>query len=124
VCVKVPQTTTRMNPGAKELTRVMGLRKLTTNGNPVMRWMADNAAYKQDSDGNIKPSKVESTDSIDGITALVNALTVAVTVPQESEVRLHVFDGCPMCGDSDITESPGIARCNECGHRWNTEEAE
>ncbi len=124
VCVKVPQTTTRMNSGAKELTRVMGLRRLTTNGNPVMRWMADNAAYKQDSDGNIKPSKVDSTDNIDGITALVNALTVAVTVPQEAEVRLHVFDGCPMCGDTDITESYGVARCNECGHRWKMEETE
>jgi phage terminase large subunit-like protein len=124
VCVKVPQTTTRMNPGAKELTRVMGLRRLTTNENPVMRWMADNAAYKQDADGNIKPSKVESSDSIDGITALVNALTVAVTVPQQGEVRFHVFEGCPMCGDSEISESYGVARCLECGHRWNTEEAE
>lgn len=121
VCVKVPQTTTRMNPGSKELTRVMGLRRLTTNENPVLRWMADNAAYKQDSDGNIKPSKVESTDSIDGITALVNALTVSVTVPQESEVRLHVFEGCPMCGDLDITYSFDLARCNECGHRWTME---
>jgi phage terminase large subunit-like protein len=113
-----------MNAGAKELTRVMGLRRLTTNENPVMRWMADNAAYKQDADGNIKPSKVGSTDSIDGITALVNALTVAVTVPQLGEVRLHVFEGCPMCGDTDVSESAGIARCHECGHRWNTEETE
>lgn len=124
VCVKVPQTTTRMNPGAKELTRVMGLRRLTTNENPVMRWMADNAAYKQDNDGNIKPSKVDSTDNIDGITALVNALTVAVSVPQEGDVRLHVFEGCPACGDTDITESPTDARCNECGYRWLIEGAE
>lgn len=125
LCVKVPQTTTRMNPGSKELTRAMGLRRLTTNGNPVMRWMADNAAYKQDNDGNIKPSKVDSSDNIDGITALVNALTVAVTVPALGEVRLHVFEGCPMCGDTEIDESnPGIARCLECGHIWNTQEAE
>lgn len=125
LCIKVPQTTTRMNPGSKELTRAMGLRRLTTNANPVMRWMADNSAYKQDSDGNIKPSKAESTDSIDGITALVNALTVAVTVPPNGEVRLHVFEDCPMCGDSEIDESfPGIARCLECGHTWKTEETE
>lgn len=125
VCVKVPQTTTRMNPGSKELTRVMGLRRLTTNSNPVMRWMADNAAYKQDSDGNIKPSKVDSTDNIDGITALVNALTVSVTLPQDSEVRLFAFDGCPMCGDTDIRTSDfGTAMCLECGHRWNTEDTE
>lgn len=123
-CVKVPQTTTRMNAGSKELTRLMGLRRLATNRNPVMRWMADNSAYKQDSDGNIKPSKVESSDSIDGITALVNALTVAVTVPQQPAVRFHVFEGCPMCGDTDISEAYGTARCNECGHRWVTEDAE
>lgn len=125
VCVKVPQTTTRMNPGSKELTRAMGLRRLTTNGNPIMRWMADNAAYKQDNDGNIKPSKVDSTDNIDGITALVNALTVAVTVPALGEAQFHVFEDCPMCGDSEIDESnPGIAHCLECGHLWNTREAE
>jgi phage terminase large subunit-like protein len=124
VCVKVPQTTTRMNPGSKELTRVMGLRRLTTNANPVMRWMADNAAYKQDSDGNIKPSKVESTDSIDGITALVNALTVAVTVPQEVDVQLYAFSGCPVCGDLDTSESDGIGHCAECGNRWLIEGAE
>ncbi len=118
VCVKVPQTTTRMSPGAKEISRLMGLRKLTTGKHPVMRWMADNAAYKSDHDGNIKPSKAESTGNIDGITALTNALVVLVTVPQEPEVSFHEVVDCPRCGESDVYDDGENSRCGECGHVW------
>jgi phage terminase large subunit-like protein len=91
--VKVPQSTTRMNSGSKALTSAMGLRQLSTNHNPLMRWMADNVAYKQDSELNIKPDKAASTDSIDGISALVNALCVAEGMPELVEANLFVFDG-------------------------------
>jgi phage terminase large subunit-like protein len=91
-CEKVPQTTTRMNAGSKELTRLLGNRAFTTSGNPIMRWNAGAATYKMDSDRHIKPDKASSTDSIDGITALVNALTVLVQSEGETEVGLFVMD--------------------------------
>lgn len=92
VCEKVPQTTTRMNPGAKELTRQLGNRAFTTSANPLMRWNASAATYKMDSDRHIKPDKASSTDSIDGITALVNALTVLVQLAGDSDIGLYVMD--------------------------------
>lgn len=95
MAVKVPQLTTRMDPGAKELTRLMGLRMLSSNRNPVLRWNANNAGYKSDSEGHIKPHKENSTGNIDGITALVNALSVKVTVPEPPIGGFHWLDETP-----------------------------
>lgn len=92
VCVKVPQTTTRLNPGSQELVRVMGNRMLTANQNPILRWNASNANYKQDSEGKIKPDKLKSRANIDGLSSLVIALTVQVGLEQHTGAsNLFVF---------------------------------
>jgi len=116
-CVKVPQSTTRLNAGSKELTRMLGMRTLAPNGNPVLRWNADNAAYKQDSDGNIKPSKLDSTDKIDGISALVNALTVYLLEPEDGDPAIYQFQDevCPNC-EADRVED--LQRCPACNTRY------
>lgn len=99
LCISVPQTTTRLNPGSQELTRLMGIRQLTTNQNSMMRWMAGNANYKQDSEGKIKPDKLKSRDPIDGIMALVTALTVLVGLPEAPEANLFTFSDAELFGD-------------------------
>lgn len=104
VCIKVPQSTTRMNPGSQELTRLMGSRMLTANHNPILRWNASNANYKRDNEGKIKPDKLASRENIDGLTALVIALTVQVGVEEPVQGSIRVFDdddelypcSCPM----------------------------
>jgi len=53
---------------------VMG-RQLQHGGNPVLRWCCDNTMCEQDSAGNLKPSKAKSTQRIDGIMALVLAIS-------------------------------------------------
>ena len=58
----------------KELERRLLARKLNHGGNPVLRWMADNVAVRQDPAGNLKPDKSTSQGKIDGIVALVMAL--------------------------------------------------
>ncbi|MGE5590172.1 MAG: terminase large subunit, partial [Bacillota bacterium] len=58
--------------------------KLHHGGHPVLRWCAGNVAAEQDAAGNIKPSKAKSRERIDGITALVLALSRAAVQPQES----------------------------------------
>jgi phage terminase large subunit-like protein len=50
-------------------------RKLIHGGHPVLRWCADNVVVEQDPAGNIKPSKAKSTQRIDGIVALVLAVS-------------------------------------------------
>ncbi len=101
LCISVPQTTTRLNPGSQELTRLMGIRQLTSNQNGMLRWMASNANYKQDSEGKIKPDKLKSRDPIDGIMALVTALTVLVGLPEAPEVNVFTFSDSELFGDNN-----------------------
>jgi phage terminase large subunit-like protein len=101
LCISVPQTTTRLNPGSQELTRLMGIRQLTTNQNGMMRWMASNANYKQDSEGKIKPDKLKSKAPIDGLMALVTALTVLVGLPNDKEANVFTFSDSELFGDNN-----------------------
>lgn len=68
-----------MSPPAKQLERLVLERKLDHGGHPVLRWCAQNVALETDAAGNIKPSKAKSTERIDGIVALVEALGVAMS---------------------------------------------
>lgn len=55
------------------------------NHNPVLTWMASNAAKEEDAAGNIKPSKKKAKQRIDGIVSLVMALarlSAATAAPQ------------------------------------------
>jgi phage terminase large subunit-like protein len=58
----------------KELERRLLARTINHGGNPVLRWMADNVAVRQDPAGNLKPDKASSQGKIDGIVSLVMAL--------------------------------------------------
>ena len=58
----------------KDLERRLLAKKIHHGGNPVLRWMADNVAVKQDAAGNLKPDKAVSQGKIDGIVSLVMAL--------------------------------------------------
>jgi len=67
-----------MSTPTKELERRLIARKVNHGNNPVLRWMADNVAVKQDPAGNLKPDKASSQSKIDGIVALVMALDRAM----------------------------------------------
>lgn len=73
-CVPIGQGYAGMSAPAKELEARMVGGKLRHNGNPVLRWMADCVAVKQDPAGNIKPVKpdrLKSSKRIDGIVAAI-----------------------------------------------------
>lgn len=53
-------------------------------GNPVMRWMADNLAVAMDPAGNVKPDRANSGDKIDGIVALIMALSRATALQKRT----------------------------------------
>lgn len=57
-----------------EFERRLLRRKIHHGGNPVLRWMADNVAVKQDPAGNLKPDKSNSQGKIDGIVSAIMAL--------------------------------------------------
>jgi phage terminase large subunit-like protein len=61
-----------------ELLRLVKSGQLWHGGHPVLRWMASNLSVRQDRAGNLKPDKEKSSDKIDGIAALCNALAVTL----------------------------------------------
>jgi len=63
-----------MSGPSRELERIVLGRRLRHGRNPVLRWMASNAAADTDAAGNIKPTKERSTGKIDGIVGLLMAL--------------------------------------------------
>lgn len=82
--VEVRQGFKTMSPAMKEIKRLTLLGKrgdtrLHHGGNPVMRWMVDNLAIGLDPAGNVKPDKKNSGDKIDGISALANAISEAIS---------------------------------------------
>ncbi len=68
------QTTAKLNAPSKELERLLGGRLIEHGGNPILRWMAGNVQVTSDSAGNIRPDRKKSTEKIDGIAALVDAI--------------------------------------------------
>lgn len=75
-----------LSPTLKELQRLL-LTGATEHplfehgGNPVLRWNVDNLAVKTDENGNVQPNKADSRDKIDGVAAILDALSEAMTRP-------------------------------------------
>jgi len=76
--IEVRQGYQTMSEPTKEMARIVRAGRLRHGGNPVLRWMADNIIVKTDPAGNIKPDKEKSKKKIDGIVALIIALSLAI----------------------------------------------
>jgi phage terminase large subunit-like protein len=70
----------------KEFERLVLAGKLRHGDHPVLAWCADNVVVEVDAAGNIKPSKRKSTERIDCVAALVNALGAAMAEREEASV--------------------------------------
>lgn len=66
-----------MSPPSKELERMVISNGLNHGNHPILSRHARVVAVETDPAGNIKPTKGKSTERIDGIVALVNAIGVA-----------------------------------------------
>jgi len=82
--VEVAQTLPNLTSGAKALETLILSRKLRHNGQPILRWNISNAVADVDGNGNVKPSKKRSHERIDGVSALVTALSRAIVDGGES----------------------------------------
>ncbi len=76
--VDVRQGIASMSAPSKQLEALILQKKIHHGGNPVLRWMFDNIMMKQDAYGNLKPDKEKSTEKIDGIIALILAISQAM----------------------------------------------
>jgi phage terminase large subunit-like protein len=59
-------------------------------GNPLMRWMVDNFAVAMDPAGNVKPDKANAGDKIDGVVALIMAMSRALAA--QEPVRRSAYE--------------------------------
>jgi phage terminase large subunit-like protein len=73
--VKIGQGFADMAAPTKRLLELALCGELAHGGNPVLRWMASNTIVKMDPAGNIKPDKQKSREKIDGIVALIMAVS-------------------------------------------------
>ena len=83
-CEPVRQGFASLNQPTKELLALVLSGRLRHGGNPVLRWMADNVMVATDPAGNLKPDKQKSTQRIDGIAAIVTALSRAMVTAGEN----------------------------------------
>ncbi len=67
-----------MSPPTKQLIPLTLNKKINHGGNPVLTWMAENMVIETDPAENMKPSKKQSTEKIDGMVALIMALDRAL----------------------------------------------
>ncbi|MHC4625255.1 MAG: terminase large subunit, partial [Planctomycetota bacterium] len=71
-----------MSGPSKELEKLIIQGGLRHGGHSaVLRWMASNVSVEQDAAGNIKPSKKKSTERIDGIVSLIEAIGRMIAEP-------------------------------------------
>lgn len=73
-CVEFGQSMKFMSEPTKELLNLTLQGKIQHGGNPVLRWMAANAAAYFDANGNCKLVKNKSTGRIDGVIATIMGL--------------------------------------------------
>lgn len=76
--VEVPQTMANLTSASKELEKLVLSGRLHHDGHPILRWCVSNAVADVDGNGNLKPSKKRSHERIDGVSALVTGLALAL----------------------------------------------
>lgn len=79
-----------MSAPAKFLEMLILARRLDHGGHPVLAWMARNVSISKDAADNIKPDKAKSTERIDGIVAICEALGVANAAEKEPDVGAFI----------------------------------
>ncbi|OYP17045.1 terminase [Streptomyces sp. FBKL.4005] len=90
--VKVRQGFQTMSPVLKETQRLIrrGTPEapvLRHGGHPIVRWCVDNLAVVMDASGNVKPDKANSGDKIDGVSALLTAMSEVLARPPRRKSR-------------------------------------
>ena len=81
ICSSLRQGFASLAGPTKRLLELILNHDLTHLDHPVLRWMASNVVVDMDATGSVKPDKAKSAEKIDGIVALICALSRAMVVP-------------------------------------------
>ena len=80
-CIPVSQSIGLQSYPTKELTRLMMSGKIEYERNPITRWCFANAALKSDHNENVKVVKATASGKIDGVVAMIMALSTYIGNP-------------------------------------------
>lgn len=75
VMVETRQGYKTLSEPSKDLEARIVAKKVRHGGNPVLRFCVANAVVSKDAAGNIKPDKEKASDKIDGVVAMIMALS-------------------------------------------------
>lgn len=81
--VEIRQGYKSMSPPMKELEALLYSKQINHGKNPVMRWNFGNLEVKQDENDNVRPIKGKAKERIDGIVAMIDAMSLVINT-QES----------------------------------------
>ncbi len=79
--VEVRQGYLSLSAPTKQLIKMVLGQELAHGANPVLDWMVDNLIVSEDPAGNIKPDKAKAKEKIDGVSALVVAISRMLASP-------------------------------------------
>jgi phage terminase large subunit-like protein len=93
ICIAMRQGFASLSAPTKALEAAILARTLRHDGNPILRWCVSNVSVDVDAAGNMKPSKVTSTERIDGVVALIMAVDLMQrhTTPNKPTYRIHFW---------------------------------
>lgn len=90
--IEVPQGYA-LNEPTKQMAELVIAGKVRHGGNPVLRWMADNMVVRTNSEGNVKPDKEKAKKKIDGIVAMIDALSLAIRHADDDGASIYETRG-------------------------------
>ena len=70
------------NRPTKEFERLIKSGRVVIDDNPITRWCFSNVVLKYDHNENVKPTKLENQQKIDGTISMIEALGVYLQQPQ------------------------------------------
>lgn len=88
----------------KEFERRLLEKQLQHGGHPVLKWMANNVAVREDPAGNLKPDKASSQGKIDGIIGILLALDRAMR--HTTTTSVYESRGLLTLGGTNDGETP------------------
>lgn len=93
--IEMRPTVLNFSEPMKTLEALVLQKKLTHDGDPVLAWMASNVVAHLDAKDNIYPRKERPENKIDGIVALIMALSRALAGP--AAAARSIYEGGAVC---------------------------
>jgi phage terminase large subunit-like protein len=87
--VEVVQGFKTLSPACKLMEVMATDKNIIHNNNPIMAWCLDNVILTKDDNENMRPSKKNSIEKIDGVAGFLNAMVLYILNKEEESTESH-----------------------------------